>query len=547
MAGKSFLKGAFILSIAGVLGKLLGALYRIPFARMVGEEGSAIYGLVYPLYNLLLALSTAGIPLAISKLIAEREERGESGTSLRIFKLSLLVLASIGICVAVVVFLNAQWIAANVLNEPKAAWSLRAIAPAMVFSCVQAVFRGYFQGLQQMVPTAISQVTEQFVRVGVIMIAIFTLLPYGAEIVAAGASLGASVGGLTALMVIMSIFLRYRQKHKSLLPAGGMGGVETGGARHGKILIESNGSIIRQVLILAIPISIGSLVLPLMQSLDSVLVLPRLEFGGFSHQEAMAQFAYLATYVAPIINLPFILTTAVAASLVPAISEAVAAGRQAELQKVFTSAMQLAIVIVLPAALGLMTLAAPICTLLYAQEAAGVAMFWSAPIVLVVGLYQISAGTLQGMGKAMIPMYSLFIGAAIKAVFTYFLTAVPAIGIRGAAIGTVIGFSVAVLHNIWHVSRGIGWQWFQPKKHIVKPFISVFAMSVLVIIGYQGLFAITQSNGFATLCAIVLGGMVYFIVLLAVGGIQVEDIQKVPKWGDRLAALFIKLKLVRDL
>lgn len=162
MSGKSFVKGALILSIAGIIGKMLGALYRIPFARIVGSEGVAIYNLGYPLYSLLLALSTAGIPLEVSKLIAECEERQEYATSRRIFRLALGVLLIIGVCAGIALFLGADYVAEHFLHEPRAAICLRAIAPAMMFTCLMAVFRGYFQGLQQMIPTAVSQVIEQF-------------------------------------------------------------------------------------------------------------------------------------------------------------------------------------------------------------------------------------------------------------------------------------------------------------------------------------------------------------------------------------------------
>jgi len=533
MAEKSFIKGALVLTVAGVVAKMMGALYRIPFARIVGEEGSAIYGLVYPVYNLLLALSTAGIPLAISKLIAEREEQGYSQESLRIFKVALLLLSAVGLSVGVIIFINADWIAANVLHEPKAAWSLRALAPAMIFSCMQAVFRGYFQGLQQMVPTALSQITEQFIRVGVIMAVIFTLAGFGAETVAAGASFGASVGGFAALSLIVMLFLRHQRKQ---------GVVDSKTPE----LAESNGKIIRQVLALAIPISIGSLVLPLMQSIDSILVLPRLEAGGMNHLQAMGQFAYLSTYVAPIINLPFIITTAVAASLVPAISEALSAGKFDFVRKNFQSAMQLGILIVLPAAAGLGALAEPICILLYDQPAAGVALLWSAPIVLVVGVYQISSGTLQGMGKAMIPMYSLLIGAAIKIALTYMLTPIAFLGVRGAAIGTVVGFAVAALHNLYHVTKGIGKEWFTPTYHVVKPLISAAVMVVLVILSYQILWLVLGSNGTATLLSIIIGAGSYFAVLLAIGGVQVNVLRQIPKVGNKVANLLLKLKLVRE-
>lgn len=533
MSGKSFVKGAVVLSVAGILAKCLGALYRIPFARIASDECGAIYSLVYPVYNLLLALSTAGIPLAISKLVAEYEEQGKSGMSMRILKLSLLLLSAVGICVALFIFVNADWLAVHVLHEARTALSLRAIAPAMVFTCMQAVFRGYFQGLQQMVPTALSQITEQFVRVTVIIGALFVLLPYGDTVIAAGASSGAAVGSCVAFLLIVTIFVWYRRKHRT--PQQGADDKTVG-----------NGQIIGKVLALAIPISIGSLVLPIMQSIDSVLLLPRLMAGGLAKEAALVEVNYLSTCVQPIINLPFMLTTAIAASLVPNISEALAMGQRDKVKVNFANAMQLAVIIVLPATVGLMTLARPIMELLYDKPGAGVAMLWSAAVVLVVGLYQISAGTLQGMGRAMVPMYSLLLGAAIKIVITYTCTAMPTMGVRGAALGSVVGFAVAALHNIYQVSRRIGWGWLSLRYHVVKPLLSVAAMAGLVLGGYYGLFALLHSNGLATLLAIAIGGCAYFVVLLAVGGVSLEIIRKMPKVGNKLAALLLKLKLVRE-
>lgn len=533
MSGKSFVKGAVILSIAGIISKMLGALYRIPFARIVGSEGVAIYNLGYPLYSLLLALSTAGIPLAVSKLIAECEERQEYTTSKRILRLALVVLSIIGLCVGIALFVGADYVAEHFLHETRAAICLRAIAPAMMFTCLMAVFRGYFQGLQQMVPTAVSQVIEQFVRVGTIFVALFALMPFGIELVVGGASLGAATGGCAAFIFLLCTFFWYRKKHPQ----------ETGKPA---LEVKSNRQIIQQVLFLAIPISIGALVLPLMQSIDSLMVLPRLETAGFDHETALRFYGYLSGYAGPIINLPFIITTALSASLVPAIAEAITAGRREDVLVNYRSAMLLAIIIVLPATVGLMTLATPICELLYAEAPAGLALFWMAPTVLVVGLYQTSAGTLQGMGRVMIPMQALVIGASIKIALTYALTAIPAIGVRGAAIGTVIGFMVAALYNICHVAKNIGWKWFDLSYHLLKPLISVAAMGIVVKAVYYGCVLLTHSNGVSTLIAIAAGGLSYFMVLLAIGGIRTEDIRKMPKIGNRLADLVIKLKLARD-
>ena len=538
MSGKSFVKGAVVLSVAGIMAKCLGALYRIPFARIASDECGAIYALVYPIYNLLLALSTAGIPLAISKLVAEYEEQGKSGMSLRILKLSLLLLASIGIVVAVALFISADWIATTVWEVPGAAISIRVITPAMIFTCIQAVFRGYFQGMQQMVPTALSQITEQFVRVTVIFAALFLLMPYGDEVTAAGATFGATVGSGMALALMLTIFFLYRKKQKNNpLWISRMDDLAES---------ISNSQVLKKVVALAIPIAIGSLVLPVMQSIDSILVLSRLQAGGLSLNTSLVEFNYLGNCVQPIINLPFMITTAVAASLVPNISEALAMGQNEKVRVTFANAMQLAILIVLPATMGLMTLATPIMELLYDKPGAGVAMFWSAAVVLVVGLYQISAGTLQGMGKAMVPMYSLLIGAAIKILLTFTLTAMPAVGIRGAAIGSVIGFAVAAGNNVYQVSRKIGWGWLSSRYHVVKPLISVVVMAVLVLASYSGIYMLLDSNGLATLVSIAIGGCAYFAVLLAIGGVSLEIIRKVPKLGNKLATLLLKLKLVRE-
>ena len=538
MSGKSFVKGAVVLSVAGIMAKCLGALYRIPFARIASDECGAIYALVYPIYNLLLALSTAGIPLAISKLVAEYEEQGKSGMSLRILKLSLLLLASIGIVVAVALFISADWIATTVWEVPGAAISIRVITPAMIFTCIQAVFRGYFQGMQQMVPTALSQITEQFVRVTVIFAALFLLMPYGDEVTAAGATFGATVGSGMALALMLTIFFLYRKKQKNNpLWISRMDDLAES---------ISNSQVLKKVVALAIPIAIGSLVLPVMQSIDSILVLSRLQAGGLSLDTSLVEFNYLGNCVQPIINLPFMITTAVAASLVPNISEALAMGQNEKVRVTFANAMQLAILIVLPATVGLMTLATPIMELLYDKPGAGVAMFWSAAVVLVVGLYQISAGTLQGMGKAMVPMYSLLMGAVIKIVLTFTLTAMPAVGIRGAALGSVIGFAVAAGNNVFQVSRRIGWGWLSSRYHVVKPLISVVAMAVLVRASYSGIYMLLDSNGLATLVSIAIGGCAYFAVLLAIGGVSLEIIRKVPKLGNKLATLLLKLKLVRE-
>lgn len=516
---KSFFKGALILTIAGVLGRMLGALYRIPFNRIVGEEGAALYGLSYSLYSLLFALSTAGIPLAVSKMVAVYEERGEHGESVRLLKAAFMMLAAIGIVVALFVFTQADWIARTVFNEPAAALSLRTLSPAMLFSCLMAVLRGYFQGHQQMVPTAISQILEQFFRVGVIFIALFLLAGQALPTIVAGASFGSAVGTIIGFTFLAIYFAHY---YRSNHPAN----IVTPEER------ESTAAMLKQLVIYAIPISIGALVLSITQFIDSTMDIGCLEASGMAHAEALVQYGYLASYAMPIINLLFIITSAISSSLVPTIANLYELKDGDGVQHNVRTSILLTVIIMLPAAAGLATLGTPICALLYNNAASGAALSYVAFAVVGIGVYQVSSGALQGLGHVYIPMASLIIGALLKIGLNYVLLTRAGADIRMAALATVIAFAVAALHNLYQVGRIVGWKWFSLKQLIIKPVVSMLAMAACVTLVKL---ALGGSAFLATACGVVVGVIVYFAVLFVIGGIDRDTLEKFPKIGPKLA------------
>lgn len=516
---KSFFKGALILTIAGVLGRMLGALYRIPFNRIVGEEGAALYGLSYSLYSLLFALSTAGIPLAVSKMVAVYEERGAHGESVRLLKAAFFMLAGVGIVVALFVFIQADWIARTVFNEPAAALSLRTLSPAMLFSCLMAVLRGYFQGHQQMVPTAISQILEQFFRVGVIFIAIFLLAGQALPTIVAGASFGSAVGTIVGFAFLAVYFLRYyKHNHPTNIAVSSEK--------------ASTGSMLKQLVIYAIPISIGALVLSITQFIDSTMDIGCLEASGMSHADALVQYGYLSSYAMPIINLLFIVTSAISSSLVPTIANLYEVGDDDGVQHNVRTALMLTVIIMLPAAAGLATLGTPICDLLYDHAASGAALSYVAFAVVGIGVYQVSSGALQGLGHVYIPMASLIIGACLKIGLNYVLLSRPGADIRMAALATVIAFAVAALHNLFQVGRIVGWKWFSLKQLIVKPVVATAVMAACVLVVKMILGA---SAFLTTACGVLCGVVIYFLVLFAIGGIDRDTLEKFPKIGPKLA------------
>lgn len=523
--GKSVFKGALILSAAGLIGKVLAAVYRIPFTRIVGDEGAGLYALSYSLYNILFALSTAGIPLAVSKMVAVTEEKQAHGESVRIFKITLALLTVLGASLSGFVFLDADWLANTLFNEPRVALSLKALAPAMLFSCLMSAFRGFFQGKREMVPTALSQILEQFFRVGVILLAVFLLAGKPLEVVVAAASLGSSVGQIVAFIFLLGIFMWSIRKHK----------MENVASYEAK----TNGAIIKDLVQLAIPISIGALALPILGFVDSTLSLYRLESaGGFSHVEAVIQNGYLVNSSMPILNLLFIITTAISASLVPAVTEADAGGHKVALMKDIKETMLLTVVIMLPAGVGLFILGAPITQLLYDQWEAGVVMQSVAFTVLALGLYQVSAGALQGLGRVMIPMQSLLIALVVKVSVAWVLCGIPGFGIVGSGIATVLAFACAMIYNIIRLTKIIGSDWFSAKDIVVKPVLAVGIMAISVILTLKVVVMVLGSTSLGALAAMAVGAIVYFVALYFLGGFDADLLRKIPKVGPKLAHRF---------
>jgi stage V sporulation protein B len=196
MKPESFLRGAMVLTIAGVVVKLLGAVYRIPFTRIAGSEGIGLYQMAYPIYVALLSLSTAGIPVALSFLIAERGAMGDRHGARQVFSVSLIFLFCLGGILAAGLFYISPFLAQRVLGDNRAYYSLIAVAPAVFIISVAAAFRGYFQGWRLMWPTAVSEVVEQVIRVGTVLLAAQALMSRGVEYAAAGAAFGTFTGGV---------------------------------------------------------------------------------------------------------------------------------------------------------------------------------------------------------------------------------------------------------------------------------------------------------------------------------------------------------------
>ncbi len=530
MAGH-FLRGAMVLTMAGLVSKVIGALYRIPLARLIGGEGIGLYQMAYPIYTLMLALSTAGVPVAISILVAEHQARGDGAGARRVFRLALTLLAFTGGLFAVGLFFSAYYLSERVLHEPRAFYPVVALSPAIFLTAVMSAFRGYFQGNQDMAPTASSQVVEQVFRVGTVLVAAYLLLPSGVEFAAAGATFGAVVGSTAGLLWLLFLYIRHWFRR----------GNPPSGVRHRKVYTQSTMGLLWRITAIAVPLSLGGIIMPVMQIIDASMVPLRLQAAGHSAARATELFGQLTGMAGTLINLPAIITISLAVSLVPAVAEARAAGQWTVLHTRLEDALRITVMLTLPAAVGLAVLAAPIGYLLYDLPEVGVSLAMLAPAVLFVGLYQTTAGALQGMNYPSLPVISLLAGAVVKVVLNYTLTV--GWGVRGAAAATVAAFLTAFWLNDYRLKKimGKGQNW---SRLLLKPGLAVTIMAMAV----NWLFPVVSSlagERLAVLVAVAGGAVVYGLGLLLMGAVRRDEVAMLPGIGPDVAHWLAKYGLVR--
>jgi stage V sporulation protein B len=527
----SFIKGALILTVAGFLVKILGAIYRIPLALMIKEEGMGLYQMAYPIYVTLLSISTAGLPTAISKMVSEDIALNNYKNAFRIFRVSLIVLASVGLFLTLILLASAEMLSTKVLGNPKAFYSIMSIAPAIFFVSIMSSFRGFFQGMQDMKPSAISQVVEQIGRVIAVFILATMLLPKGVEYAAAGAAFGPVVGAAAGFLVLLIVYFRRRNEViQNVRLDSGKG-------------LERHFDIIYRLFAFAIPITLGGLIIPIMNLADAAIVTRRLQYAGFSITRSTELFGQLTGMAAPLINLPAIVTISLSASLVPAISEAMALKNDRLIRARASTGVRISIIFGLPAAVGMFVLAKPITLLLYKNPYAGVPLAMLSWSVVFLSLNQTTTGVLQGVGKTFIPVYNLLLGAFIKTITNYVLTGIPDVNIKGAALGTVFGYMVSSLLNLAAVKKWTGIT-LDLSYMVVKPLISSVLMGAVAGFSYTKFTANGISSNMSTLLAIVLGAAVYAIVMLIIGGIKKEDLELIPG-GEKVLNLFGKFGAAR--
>lgn len=537
MSKKSFVKGAAILAVAGLIAKVIGALFRIPLMNIIGTEGMGIYQLAYPIYAFLLVISTSGIPTAISKLVSERVAVGDQRGAYRVFRASFKLLFIIGFVTSLILLVGSP-IFARMQGNESGVYALMAIAPSLFFVSLMSAYRGYFQGLQHMTPTALSQIVEQFGKLIMGLTFARLWIEKGPEYGAAGALLGVTLSEVAGLALVMGIYRRRRGEifhNIRLAPKFGHR--------------EDERAVISKILSIAIPVTIGASIMPIVNFTDSIIVINRLRSIGYAKSQATSLYGMLTGGANPIIGLPSIFTIALAMSLVPAISESYATSDWAEIEKRSTIGIKLTLFIGLPAAVGIMVLSTPIVEFLYRNmEGAEAAATGNLLAILSIGvifltLIQTLTAILQGVDRVIVPVRNLAIGAAFKIVLTIVLVGIPSINIQGAAIGTLVCYGIAAMLDFIAVLKYARIR-FSITEFLIKPVIAAGAMGLGVFLTYRYSFEAMASNTKSTLLSIIVGMVLYVIMVFATGMVKRQDLEMIPG-GEKLIGILDKLGLLR--
>lgn len=521
----NFMKGAFILIAANIIVKLIGAAFKIPLTYLLHEDGMALFTTSYTMYTWLFIVATAGIPVAISRMISEARAKKNYGEVKKIFSVSFKLLSVIGIVGSCILFFGAGFFAEK-MGNPDAKSGIMAISPAMLFVSFMSAYRGFFQGHQDMYPTALSEVSEALGKLLIGYFGAYCLLKFGVTYAAAGAVFGVAMGGFLGFAVL---FVLYNIKKKKIYSQSSVG------------FVRSDGTILSELVKIAVPITIGASVFSLTSLIDMAMIMRNLQEAGFSQKEARFLWGSYSGYAVPLFNLPPTLISALNISLVPAISGAFAVGKKDVAKNAAGDSILITVLFSLPCAVGMAVLAEPILAIVYHNTNATSTLAILGYAIIFVSAVMVTNSILQAIGKEKIPVINMIIGGVIKVIVNNQLVKNPDININGAPIGTNACYMVILILNIICIKRELNIK-FSIKKYVLKPILSVGVMAAAVIAVYN--FTSPLGNVVSLSASVLCGGIVYVVMIFAVRAVNEEILEIIPGM-KKVIPLLKKYRILR--
>lgn len=525
MKKQSFLHGAAILALATFIVKIIGACYKIPLVGIIGNSGYGYFTTAYDIYSVLLTISTAGLPVAMSRMISESQALGHHAQIKRIYRASLYVFLTIGIVGTGGMLIFCRQLA-EFMESPNSWASIAALAPAVFFVCVISSYRGFFQGQSNMTPTSVSQVYEALCKLFIGLGAAWFVMNRTGDVVlaAGGAILGVTVGTIISMAYLG---IKYRKAAAYLDTQGGP--------------VQPLGSTVKQLLAIAIPITLGAAGLQIINLVDAKIVMGRLLGAvGFTQTHA-DEVKGIYNFCQTMFNLPAAFIVPITVSIIPSITSYLTVKDYKSTLMVEESAVRITALLGLPCGVGLAVLSGPILTMLAGYGPVELAT--GNPIMRIFGaavilncLVLLTNAMMQAHGNVTTPLIDMLIGGIVKVVVNFVLVGLPQFNIIGAPIGTFCCYLTIISLNLIAMKRMQGEHSPRVLRTLVKPLIASLIMGAAAWASYGLLSRFISSGSIACLGAICVAGCVYLVLVVALRIITREDCMLLPK-GEKIVKL----------
>ena len=527
-SSQGFFGGVAVLTASTAVVKLIGLFYKIPLIHIIGIEGMAYFLAAYHIYTLLFAVSTAGLPVAVSILVSKSMAVGDESAVEKIYKAALLLFSAIGVLLAIVLFVGANTIA-DAIDIPESAFAIRAVAPSLIFVSAGSAVKGFFQGSHNMMPTGISQVIEAIGKLGLGLL--FTVYAqkrgYSLPNVAAAAMLGLTFG--VAISTAYLFICRFKHKHRSVK------------LRRNNINVKR---ILLRILSISAPVTLGAAVISVTGIIDTVLISSRLQSAGFASSVANAMYSSYGNLSIPLFNLIPAFVAPVAISVAPMISEAAEKKDTLKEKKLMTSALKLTGLIAIPSAFGIAVFGHEILSIIFSSQSEAVDL--AAPLLSVLApaiffscLITVTNAVLQSYGKAGKPIISTALGALVKLTSEFVLVGDPSVNIFGAPISTLLCDVTIVTVNLYFIKKytcGTEGAWALFGKTLVAATAST-ACTVLIS-------AKLSHIKYAIMFSVIINVILYLLVTVLSGSVTGDDIEMLPK-GKKIYKILKEIKLIK--
>jgi len=510
----TLISGVVILTISNLLVKMAGLLFKIPMNFIVGDTGMGYYNSAYSIYTLFYMLSTSGLPIALSVMVSECRSTGKLYAAKRIYRTAMALFAFGGLFSCALMFFAAEELS-NLISSDKSALSVMVAAPTMFFICVSSALRGFFQGCENMIPTAISQLIE---AVGKLVIGIFAALyairmGYGIHVIAAYAVGGLSLGSLAGMLFLL--FAKFWRGDRDLMVNGC--DISTEKPTYKQIFVR--------FLKISLPITFSASVMSLTNTIDTVLIQRLLQASGMSAESAATMYGNYTSLAVPMFNLPPVLVYPIAYSLVPLVASSFASGKREEATKAIENSMKAAVIIALPSAMGMAVLSDPILCLFYKESSAHIAsplLTMLAPSSFFVCILAVTNSVLQGCGKESRPVISMLCGGFVKVISSFVL--IKQYGIFGAPLSTLLCYLTVTVVNFMFVVKYTEIR-LKMTKTFLKPLAASMLCAVSARLSYSTLVSCVSTKS-ACVCSIAVAMVIYFAVLILTGVFSTDEIIK---------------------